>query len=265
MIPAFTPKIEKYLASLCKAEVNIFRTCFPDHITKVSCKNFLDILMRKSALKTCDTKVNRVLPCKHTISVACSTKNNNPPPKCFENVQEIFVYPCGLLSHSVKPSVCHELTKLQQLDNPKCNKQITCSRFRCSHTVSVPCYLKKSIEMIKVGSVLKADLNGKMIVASNVQYCQGESEISQCQERVGYRYQLCGHIRLDLPCGIAFSWASDNDLEEPCQELITFTNNVCGHEGKAACFEVQSMQSNWNPWSKVQNKPLLKEFVLKLD
>ena len=261
VIPWFPPKIEKLLPKLCKANLHVFRTCSPTHTTPIACQNLISVLMGKSMLKPCSATVERVLPCNHIKQVLCHTRNENPPPECKETVTDIFTYPCGL--HHVTPGKCSKLTALQAMEKPKCNQQITCSRYRCGHSITIPCALKRAAEESSPGEVLpRKQANIQSLVESHIQYCDPERDLKMCPELVSYRY-ACGHVKKDVLCGFAFSWAADNGSEKPCEEMTAFTNSVCGHQSSAPCFEVKLMQ-DWNPWAKLK-KPEIKEYVCRHD
>lgn len=148
-LPEFSMKIETPLSKLCQAELRILRACaMGDHVTVITCQKLLSILRGKSSLPSCKTKVDRTLPCKHMISVECCTFND-PPPLCTETVKDIYTYPCN--EHFAFPSKCFELTRLLEQKNPQCNEQITCERFRCGHSVSIPCFLKQTFTVVKHG------------------------------------------------------------------------------------------------------------------
>ena len=260
ILPDITAKVYKILVSLCPVNLNVLRTCSADHINQISCQNMLKILMKQVVLGDCDAKVPRLLPCKHILSVKCSTMKN-PPPICLAKPDNVFTYPCGV--HQVAPSKCHELTDLLKQENPKCHKQVTCSRFRCGHSISIPCYLKKVAEEESPGDRLKINKDQQSIVESQITYCEDEREIKACTDLVSYRYNACGHIRNNVECKLAFSWAADNDKAVPCNKIDNFENPVCGHKGSAPCFEIDLIR-NWKPWAK-QEKPKINEFVSGLD
>ena len=180
-----------------------------------------------------------------------------------EIVNDIFTYPCGI--HFVTPGICSKLASLKALESPQCNQQITCSRFRCGHSITIPCSLKNAAEDFAPGSVLTRNKNpnsAQSIVESIIPYCEAERELKDCRELVSYRY-VCDHIRTDVPCSIAFSWSADNELELPCEQVTAFKNPICEHQGSAPCFEIELMRK-WNPWtSKI--KPIIKEYVKKHD
>jgi hypothetical protein len=263
-LPEQNAKIERPFSRLCQTQLRVFRSCSPDHFTLVSCHKLLSILRGKERLPACEIQVKRALPCKHVIIVKCCTIND-PPPKCQAQVNSPFMYPCG--EHFLTPSKCFELTKLLELTNPQCQRQITCNRFRCGHSVSIPCHLKKSVVGFRPGQTLKRDPKNdhpaQLLVESHIPYCSAESELTNCTQLVSYKYLACGHVRPNVACSTAFSWAADNDLEAECEQSVSFKNPVCGHEATGRCFEIDLIKE-WQPWSgKV--KPAIKEYVWRHD
>lgn len=258
IVPDFTPRIEKALFKLCNSKLNILRICSPKHVTTVNCYVLFEILKLKKSLKPCHLPIDRVLSCQHIISVDCSKKNEIPEPICKAVVNDVFTYSCGI--HNIKPNICSKLTLLKTSD-PKCTQQITCSRYRCSHSVTIPCFLKKSAEAFAPGTVLAADQH---TIYSHVDYCDAEIDLPNCKEMVNYLYKECGHLRKSVGCSDAFSWAANNDIQPACNQLIEFNNPVCGHQNKAQCYEIVSMRT-WNPWSVEAEKPKLSEYVLEHD
>ena len=161
-LPEITSKIENLLPKLCQNIFEIQRTCDQGHsiCTLDVCTDVLCLLRGTKKLDVCKQPVDRILPCKHVLKVECSTKNSNPPPVCKADTNEEFTYPCGL--HKVRPGKCFELTTLQRTENPRCNQQVTCTRFRCGHKVSLPCYLKKTAEKFSPGIRLVADSSSQV-------------------------------------------------------------------------------------------------------
>ncbi len=258
IIPELTAKIDKYLSKLCISKITILRICSPKHTATIDCYQLLELLMDKKPLKPCNSPIDRILPCKHTVSVDCSKKNQNPPPVCDTKVDDVYTYSCGI--HQIKPNKCSKLTHLLA-SNPKCTQQITCFRYRCAHKITIPCYLKQTVEAVSLGNILTA---GQTTISSNIEYCDAEIGIQACKELVNYFYEHCGHLRKDVECIDAFSWAANNEIQPPCFQKIEFFNPVCGHQNKALCFE-KDLMSSWNPWINELDKPKLLEYVLKLE
>jgi hypothetical protein len=48
---------------------------------------------------------------------------------------------------------------------------------------------------------------------------------------------------------MAFSWAAENELESPCEQLVDFCNPICGHDSKGKCHEVKLI-CDWSPWTE---------------
>lgn len=257
-IPEFTSRIEKLLLKLCTSKITILRTCSPKHTTSITCNQLLEIIMRKKVLSPCHSPIDRILQCKHIISVDCSKKNQNPEPDCVAKVDDVFTYSCGI--HQKKTNKCCELTRLIT-NNPKCTQQITCSRYRCAHKLTIPCFLKDKAEAYSPGEILPA---GQTTIYSNIEYCDAEIDTQACNEMVNYQYKNCGHLRMGVQCSTAFSWAEDNEKQLDCFQKIDFNNPVCGHRNKALCYETDLM-SLWNPWTNEATKPKLAEYVLKYD
>jgi len=259
LIPEFSSRIEKLLPKLCNSILTFQRICSPKHTVLINCYQLIEILAGKKKLKPCSSQIDRILLCKHITSVECNKKNQNPPPKCEAKVEEIFTYSCGV--HVTKPKLCCDLERLKEA-NPRCSQQITCSRFRCSHKVTIPCFLKKSAQAFLPGIVLPA---GQSIIYSDIEYCDPENGIPACNELVNYLYKHCGHLRIGIKCSEAFSWAANNEKQLKCTEAIEFRNPTCGHLNKALCFEADLMHS-WNPWDRNEAaKPKLTEYVINHD
>ena len=252
----FTAKLEKYLPKLCDKKINLIRVCSPKHVITITCYQLLEVLMKKKVIGACKSPIDRVLPCKHIVSVSCSEKSREPPPACNAKVDNTFVYSCGL--HESKINICSDLTRLTST-NPICKKQITCARFRCGHQVSIPCNLKKFAQQSLPGEVLV-----EQIVVSDVQYCEAEREIKEaCSDKLNYKYALCGHVRKGVKCAEAFAWAADNEKQPACKELVSFTNPICGHVNRAACNDIDTMnnQISFNQWNPIEFKT---QFQLKI-
>lgn len=259
LIPDFLPKIEKILPKLCFSMLTVQRICSPSHTAVLTCYQLLEVLMRKKTLRQCNSPIDRTLPCQHVVSVECSKKNQYPPPICESKVNDVFTYICGI--HETKPKKCCDLEKLKAT-NPKCSQQISCTRYRCSHKITVPCFLKQSVEAFSPGNVLPA---GQSTVHSDIEYCDPENEIQACNELVNYEYKQCSHIKIGIKCSEAFLWAADNEKQLPCRQAIEFLNPVCGHQNKALCFEADLMRL-WKPWNGIEaTKPKLTEYVVKHD
>ena len=247
----------------CKIQLIVFRLCSSDHITTISCNQLFEKILKKEPLKECITQVNRVLACKHTAKVACYAKNRNPPPICSLPIDNTFTYPCGI--HSVKPKVCSEYTALLEATNPKCAELISCSRRRCGHTVVAACHFKAVIQGVSADSPrldTSAETNQK-IVKSNMDYYETEQGISKCTELVSYRYNDCKHLRSDMKCFEAFSWAANNELELSCDKIVKFVSPVCGHDLEMKC-NVVDLMKDWKPWVNI-NKPNVTKYVSRFD
>ena len=89
----------------------------------------------------------------------------------------------------------------------------------------------------------------KVIVESHGNYSEKERDTNECSELVSYRYEECQHIRPNVKCPMAFSWAADNELESPCEQLVDFCNPICGHDSKGKCHEVKLI-CDWSPWTE---------------
>jgi len=252
-------RIENILPELCHSTLTVQRVCSPNHTSLISCYQLYEILMKKKSLKPCNLKVYRILPCKHVISVECSKKNQHPAPICEAKIDNAFTYSCGI--HETKPKKCCDLERLKET-NPKCQTQITCSRYRCSHKVRIACFLKQSAEAFMSGCVLPA---GQSTIHSDIDYCEPENDIPVCNELVNYKYKHCGHTISDIRCNEAFTWAANNELHRECTQAIEFKNPICGHPNKTLCFEANLMHS-WNPWiGNEAAKPNLVEYVMNHD
>jgi hypothetical protein len=257
-IPEFTPRIEKLLPMICGNKINILRICSPNHITSINCYQLLEILMLRKSLKPCHSPIDRILPCKHVVSVDCSKKDQNPPPLCEAKVDDVYTYTCGV--HKIKPNKCSELTSLKTR-NPKCNQQVTCARYRCGHELSIPCYLKESAETSSPGRRLTP---GQNTIQSQIEYSDPEIGIPACNVLVNYQYEKCGHLRMGVKCSEAFFWAANNEKELDCTQKIDFNNPVCRHQNKALCYEIDLIRQ-WNPWTNEPVKPKLTVFALNYD
>lgn len=138
-----TKAIRHLQRCLCKSQVPVYRTCFPDHKTMITCHKLLELLLALKPLDECTVPTDRILPCQHVLRVPCNQRNQNPAPVCMQPVDSVFEFPCGL--HSVNVKVCSKYTALLHLDKPKCTQLLTCARYRCGHNIIVPCYLKHSV------------------------------------------------------------------------------------------------------------------------
>jgi len=183
-------------------------------------------------------------------------------------VSDIFTYPCGL--HTIVPGKCSRLTALRNMANPKCNKQVTCFRYRCGHSVTIPCYLKDDAQRAIPGNVIEKNVEtsnqrilSQSTVHSELSYCEPENNLTKCTEFVSYRYSSCSHLLSDVLCYDAFNWAEDNDQAPLCKQIVEVANPICGHKTKIQCCQTELIR-NWNPWEN-QTKPKITEYVIKYD
>ena len=101
----------------------------------------------------------------------------------------------------------------------------------------------------------------KVIVESHGNYSERERDTNECSELVSYRYDECQHIRPNVKCPVAFSWAADNEKESPCEQLVDFCNPICGHDSKGKCHEVKRIR-DWIPWTKdLMVRPKCSQYV----
>lgn len=261
---AIKTEVEKCLPRLCQAKINVLRVCSLQHKTFISCFQLLEVLTKKKRMRECNAQIDRVLQCNHSVRVLCGEKTKEPPPVCSAKVDDTFTFSCGV--HETKPNVCSELTRLNQT-NPECMRETVCTRFRCSHKIMLPCNMKKYAEQFSHGRVLTP---GESIVISSIQYCDEERKIKPCNEIINYKYEECSHIRGGVKCSEAFLWASDNEKQPGCKQIIDFVNPICGHSNKAPCHDVtiilNKVKSNeWVPWPNQNKKPQVIEYVLDHD
>ena len=99
-----------------------------------------------------------------------------------------------------------------------------------------------------------------------MEYCDGEKGIPNiCNEIVNYRYAACGHIKENVKCAEAFSWAADDNEKQPvCKKPARFINPVCRHENRAPCNEIDLIRKEWQlePWLSDADRPKLVELCL---
>lgn len=251
-----TPKLHsvlKKVSRMCNGTFSILKKC--GHRTKkIPCKELYSMLNSK-ILPKCETILNMKRPCGHVYKTKCH-RQGEPAPKCSERNEDPYVFLSCKYRHIVRPRTCDELTLLRSLENPECKTIVTCVRARCSHTVEVPCHLEQSVTKELAGSRLDTK-RGPLIVEAGVAYCDSAPGVTACNERTSYR-RLCGHEKSDVPCDLAFKWASSPDTAPPCRTEVQLRSPLCQHNSKIEC-RLREVIGSLNPWNGIPPQHITKD------
>jgi hypothetical protein len=248
-VPYLDPQIKSILRDSCKGQVRIRRSCDPSHIIALSCGDFLNYMSGKVTLPPCEQLVDRNLHCGHVLPVKCCLRHE-APPECREQIDDEYCYSCGV--HKVRPGVCSRYQLLVQT-SPPCVELVECRRYRCHHVAKVACCHRESLEKTSPGMRLPfpSDWLGEEInppiVDADSNYCHEVSNASDCSVLVSYR-QRCGHIVSNVKCCDAFRMSADQLPSPACQEIVTMSSPLCGHDINLPCSKLSTMEL-YDPWT----------------
>jgi len=253
------------------------------HLTPLKCSQVFRILSGTEPIPSCQKKVSIFLPCGHKKEIKCHEKGKKTP-KCHAAVTAPYLYPCGL--HPVFPGTCDKMTSLQQVTDPKCPQHIQCVHYRCGHTVTLPCYLRKVVEAELPGkravrSKSKEKKKGKekmeeqeekvevesepvsstVTVLEEEVYCDVHPDAPKCTDFVNFRF-VCGHELNDVPCWQAFEWANNESGVPPCTAIVKTNSPLCHHLIEVKCWQVPIL-AGWIPWK--DESPIVEQITESVD
>ncbi len=246
-------KVRKLFWKVCSRSITIVRNCGREHNLKIRCSNLLQMLLSSGPngilyLPDCEDNVERLLPCDHTTFVPCHKLHDNPPPVCLNPVKSRFVFPCGV--HSVVNEPCHVYAQLCNTTDLKCKFSVTVNRYRCKHSVDIPCHLISSVTEPSFGEFLSSATDQENVVVAGTEYCTEVDCVAPCSQRVSFQSQ-CGHTISNIRCSIAFQWAAGS-LEAPrCDVPVDITcSPLCHHFVSSVPCWLASKLESWKPWLK---------------
>ena len=244
-------KLRKLLGKACTRSVTIVRSCGREHELKFRCSNLLHALFESGptgavALPSCVEPVERLLPCGHSAMVSCHKFHDNPPPVCLTTVTNRFIFPCGV--HSVANQPCHVYEQLCNQVDLKCDFSVSVNRYRCKHSIDVPCHLIERATQPVHGAVLVRSIfdDNQEVVVAGVEYCQ--DDLPPCTTPICFK-KYCGHILRNIPCCVAFEWASDPAKVPQCTELVDILRSpLCHHSILGVPCWMANKSKLWKPW-----------------
>ena len=209
----------------------------------------------------CDESVDVLKPCMHTEKFPCweersIAEGKKPWPQCSMPALQKFIYDACRHAHQFN---CHDYTMYMQKQKspPPCH--LPCQFMpSCSHTITIPCYLKQQYENSLTTFICKQNVNvilprcghpgsvpcptlqklhmwkGSACAEIGI-ICEGTNYGPidyECKETVTF-IRKCGH-KQQIPCGQAFELS----LRAPqCLSKVDMQNPVCGHLCQVKCFE----------------------------
>lgn len=251
---SYLSPIHKELSRSCRRVVTILRNC-GHRTTNVPCSRLFSIVVTKQ-LPPCYNLVRVDRSCGHAYDVQCH-RQGEKPPICKAVVDDVFAYPCGKDGHNVRPGACDQLTQLRELVDPKCPITVDCIRARCTHRVSVACYLERNVTVSLPGVRLDPPVE-QIVVEADIDYCEAAEGVKPCPDPVVYR-RLCGHEETDIPCHLAFSWAACPDEAPPCQYMIEIDSPLCDHSLNIPCNQKEATLA-FDPWKGMPPQRITQHF-----
>ena len=189
------------------------------HLTQLPCNLYTNLLSGKRSEPTCKEAVTASLPCKHTIKIACSMKEQVESGTleyvCRQKVKHT-IAECG---HS-KEIQCERLTR----GRPPTSSSSSSRRyfFRAQHDAeNATKYYDESDEFLKT-------------VFEERKYSPPSLGYEICDSMVRFRFR-CGHVK-EMKCGIAIQTAIEKTGR--CTELVSAYRSYCGHKVEVECGEL---------------------------
>jgi len=238
-MPNLSSAIARVVKAWCPQQIRVRRHC--QHTTELACTRILS----KRPLPQCKELVSRRLDlCGHDVPVACHKKAEDPP-ECHAVVETPFTFSCG--RHMRLPGTCCKLRNLKEL-NPPCDELVTASRFRCGHTVSLPCRLQglATCDVSHTGKRLVDE-----VIKAGEEYCTAADELPACDTLLLFRGE-CGHDRPNIPCDLAFQWAAAPEAVPPCETLVDTISPLCGHALRVRCHEAERI-AQFDLWGDLRD------------
>eukprot|EP01033_Poteriospumella_lacustris_P014709 gene14709-10521_t len=244
---------------VCSAagSIGIRRSCDPSHIEVVSCKRFVDLILRQGGpLKQCREMIQRELDCqRHSIPQRCFERHS-VAPVCSVIVNERFEFP--LCRHMECIAKCGDVLARRNtpLDQLRCYRSQPTKHVRCGHRVEVPCYQRRVVETwSQPGYTLPpaddSDDASVVEVREDILYCEPCADAPPCRVDVAFR-RTCGHAET-LQCADAFKFTrrrggSEANAIHPCMEEVAGRHLLCGHNVNWPCSIRSQLEASWQPW-----------------
>ena len=244
-------KVRKLFGKVCSRSITVVRNCGREHAMKIRCSNLLQMLLNSGpngiiSLPDCEDIVERPLICDHAALVPCHRLHDNPPPLCLTPIKSRFMFPCGL--HSVMNEPCHVYAQLCNTPDLQCQFPVTANRYRCKHSVEIPCHLMLTVTQSSFGETLSSTMNQEDVVVAGREYCTEDDSVVPCSQLVSFQNQ-CGHAIHNIRCSLAFQWAAGS-LEAPqCGIPVDIRcSPLCHHFVSDVPCWLAAKLTSWKPW-----------------
>ena len=219
-----TPEILKAVENVCKSTISIERCCGKTHLTKMACGSFFGELIRSTILSK-----------RMTFS------------ECEWPISDIYTYSCG--THTKEVKQCNIFRQLMR-EKPFCKSKVLAKLHRCGHCVSVDCCDKQKASAVSEGrklcQVSSAEAEAQPLVECSVIYCIPSADVPVCDGKVRFQFDICGHVRRDVPCAEAFRWVDNPPF---CTEMTSMKHPICFHDSEIPCY-LRRKLLHWSPWKE---------------
>uniref|UniRef100_A0A0G4I729 Uncharacterized protein n=1 Tax=Chromera velia CCMP2878 TaxID=1169474 RepID=A0A0G4I729_9ALVE len=286
-------KVPFLLGKPCGVPMSLELPC--GHVTKSRCQETFQIAKGLREAPLCEEKVSFVSVCGHeakgpcwvrdaiwdcsrfldpyfedggSAAAAIVTDRRELPESALESAGNVLPEAIGKSPLSIEPHargglLCHQLTQLN-LQKPACESQVNAKRFRCGHSVSVPCRLSAEVEKPQRGTTLEQSQRqadgvegprgNREVVDHGKAYCAPPAVplLPPCKEQVDF-LRPCSHLRKGLACDDAFLWVEYPNKRDECRDIVETRHPVCGHSIRVQC-RLEGVLERWRPWGEREDQ-----------